>query len=209
MKKLLLFAITLSMVISCTKAPSPTVEDVKEPETESPKELYNGFSKFGVEDISNDLFMINHEWMLVTGGTESSFNTMTASWGGFGTMWEKPVAFMAIRDTRYTFSFLQKEPVYTISFYDESYKDKLQDLGSRSGKNTEKVKESGLTPLAMPSGAMAFKEAKMVIECKKLLSEPISPKYITDKEVADKWYNAKEPGVHNLFFGEIVGVWKK
>ncbi|NDW09294.1 flavin reductase family protein [Dysgonomonas sp. 520] len=210
MRKFFLFATMLSLVASCTKAPQGDSQDrgEKAANSEQPKDLYNGFAKDTVSNISDNLFLINDKWMLVTGGNESSFNTMTASWGGFGTIWQKPIAFMTIRDSRYTFEFLQREPVYTISFYEEGYKDKLQTLGSKSGRDSDKIKEVGLTPLKMPSGAMAFEEAYMIIECKKLLSQPIDPKNITDKTVADQWYS-KEPGVHNLYFGEIVGVWKK
>jgi flavin reductase (DIM6/NTAB) family NADH-FMN oxidoreductase RutF len=59
----------------------------------------------------------------------------------------------------------------------------------------------------MPSGAMSFKEADLVIECKKLLSQPIDTSNITSSDVMN-WYR-EEPGVHNIFFGEIIGVWKK
>lgn len=170
-------------------------------------ERYNGFRKMMVKDISDNLFMINDRWMLVTAGRDSSFNAMTASWGGFGTAWSKPVSFMFIRDTRYTFEFLQKDSVYTLSFFDKKYKDAMQLIGSKSGRDTDKIKESGFTPIAMPSGAMSFKEADLVVECKKLLSQPIDTTKITSGEVIN-WYR-EEPGVHNIFFGEIIGVWKK
>ncbi|MFV0468461.1 MAG: flavin reductase family protein [Dysgonomonas sp.] len=208
MKKYLLFITALVFFFSCTKAPKHEGVKADEQDKKTVKaEIYEGFAKDSVSGISNDLFLINHKWMLVTAGNDSSFNTMTASWGGFGTVWERPVAFMTIRDTRYTYEFLNRESVYTISFYSESYKDKMQVIGSKSGRDTDKIKESGLTPLRMPSGAMAFREATMIIECRKLLNQAIDPKDISDKEIATKWYS--DPGLHHLFFGEIIGVWKK
>ena len=44
----------------------------------------------------NAFDLIGKEWMLVTAGTEDKFNTMTASWGGVGILWNKPVAFLAL-----------------------------------------------------------------------------------------------------------------
>ena len=46
--------------------------------------------------------LIGKQWMLVTAGPADEFNTMTASWGGIGWLWNKPVAFVFIRPERYT-----------------------------------------------------------------------------------------------------------
>ncbi|MCL1943209.1 MAG: flavin reductase [Candidatus Azobacteroides sp.] len=197
---------------ACNRTPAgeKTFDDMTRQPAEDPGllvERYKDFKKITPENISNDLFMINNRWMLVSAGRDSNFNTMTASWGGFGTAWSKPVAFMLIKNTRYTFEFLQKDSVYTLSFFDKKYRDTLQMLGSKSGRDFDKIKKSGFTPLRMPSGAMSFKEADLVIECKKLLSQPIDTSNITSSDVMN-WYR-EEPGVHNIFFGEIIGVWKK
>lgn len=170
-------------------------------------EKYKGFRKMVPKDISDNLFVINDRWMLVTGGRDSSFNSMTASWGGFGTAWSKPVAFMLIRDTRYAFEFLQKDSVYTLSFFDKKYKEPMQLIGSKSGRDTDKIKEAGFTPIVMPSGAVSFKEADLIVECKKLLSQPVDTTKVTSEDVIH-WYR-EEAGVHNIFFGEIIGVWRK
>ena len=76
------------------------------------KEKINPFEKF------------NNEWALVTAGTKDNFNSMTISWGSFGTLWFKKVITIYIRPDRYTFKFLEENDTFTISFYDEEYKDK-------------------------------------------------------------------------------------
>ena len=49
--------------------------------------------KLEVKDLKENFFeAIGKEWMLVTAGTKEKFNTMTASWGGIGWLWNKPVA---------------------------------------------------------------------------------------------------------------------
>lgn len=48
-----------------------------------------------VSELKDNMFhAIGKEWMLVTAGTPEKFNTMTASWGGTGILWGKPVAFL-------------------------------------------------------------------------------------------------------------------
>jgi len=216
MKKICLLFTIFSLLVAC----SPKLnEESSNEKTESSQiacgekdlgilqEKHNGFTQIVPKDISDNLFMINEKWMLVSAGTDSLYNTMTASWGGFGTAWEKPVAFMLIRDSRYTFEFLQKDSVYTLSFFNEEYKDVMKMLGSKSGRDTDKMKEAGLTYLEMPLGAPSFKEASLIIECRKLISQPIDTTCISSPEVLD-WYK-EGPGTHHLFLGEIVNVWKK
>lgn len=44
-----------------------------------------------IKDLSENFFeVIGKEWMLVTAGNKDHFNTMTASWGGIGFLWNKP-----------------------------------------------------------------------------------------------------------------------
>ena len=39
----------------------------------------------------NFIEIIGKEWMLVSAGDKDKFNMMTASWGGVGFLWNKPV----------------------------------------------------------------------------------------------------------------------
>ncbi|MCD7973923.1 MAG: flavin reductase [Candidatus Azobacteroides sp.] len=207
-----LFLVSCFLLSSCNNMQSEKDHgnQVSQSDVESVErhgEKWDGFEKVPPSDISEDLFMIHKDWMLVSAGTDSLYNTMTASWGGFGTGWEKSVAFMFIRDSRYTYEFLKKDTVYTLSFFDEEYKDVMKMLGRKSGRDTEKLKDSGLTYLKMPSGAPAFREASMIVECRKLVDQPLQKESVSSEEIA-KWYTG-EPGTHHIFFGEIIGVWRK
>ena len=95
--------------------------------------LINPFEKF------------NKDWALVTAGDKDSFNSMTIAWGAMGTIWNKSVVTIYIRPDRYTFSFLEKNDYFTVSFYPESCRDTLRMLGTKSGRDSDKIKESGLT----------------------------------------------------------------
>ena len=71
--------------------------------------------KLEVKDLKENFFeAIGKEWMLVTAGTKEKFNTMTASWGGIGWLWNKPVAFVFVRPERYTYEFIEKSDYLTL-----------------------------------------------------------------------------------------------
>ena len=92
------------------------------------------------------LYTIDQEWALLTAGVEEKFNTMTISWGGLGTIWNKPVVTVYVRPNRYTYEFMENNEYFTISFYDKEYKDDLGILGSKSGRNLDKISLTKLTP---------------------------------------------------------------
>lgn len=87
--------------------------------------------------------------MLVTAGNAEKFNMMTASWGGLGFLWNRPVAFVFIRPQRYTFDFVERNEGFTLSFFGEEYRKVLQLCGTKSGREIDKVAETKLTPLQL------------------------------------------------------------
>ena len=168
----------------------------------------NGFEKISPLEIEgNAIKMISKEWMLVTAGTETDFNMLTASWGGLGELYNKPVAICFIRPDRYTFNYIDNGDTFTLSFYSEDFREVLNYCGSASGRNEDKVKGSRLTPLMLPDNkGIAFRQAKLIIECRKLVSMPITANSIEQPDV--KAERTKYP-LHKIFIGEIVAVYKK
>ena len=94
-----------------------------------------GFKKISVQELNcNPFTLIGDEWMLVSAGNEASgYNTMTASWGGLGVIWNKPVATIYIRPQRYTKTFIDSQETFSLCVFDESYKKQLGYLGRVSG----------------------------------------------------------------------------
>lgn len=165
-----------------------------------------GYKQISPDKIPGNIYkMLSESWMLITAGNNDSFNMMTASWGGLGHLYNKPVAFCFINPTRYTFQFMENSDTYTLSFYTETYRDALNYCGSKSGKNEDKVKGSGLTPLNTTSGSKAFSEAWMIIECRKMVAQQFTPEAIYNPEAKEKW--GKD--LHKMFIGEILNVWVK
>lgn len=166
-----------------------------------------GYRKIAPDKIpGNVMKMISQDWMLITAGNKEKFNMMTASWGGFGILYNKPVAICFINPARYTYSVIEGSDTFTLTFYTEAYRDALQYCGTKSGRDEDKVKGSGLTPMETQNGAMAFSQAWMVVECRKMLSQSLSPDAIADP--AEKAKRAAQP-MHKMYIGEILNVWVK
>ena len=157
----------------------------------------------GKEDALN---LIGKQWMLVTVGTSESFNTMTASWGGLGWLWNKPVAFVFIRPERYTHGFIEASDCMTLSFYGEEYREALKICGTKSGRDTDKVAATGLTPVKLESGNMTFGEARLTLDCRKLFKTSMQEANFIDKELLEKWYGT-HGGLHDVYVVEIENVY--
>lgn len=169
--------------------------------------MIDGFTNMDPQALNENAFkLIGSDWMLITAGTPESFNTMTASWGWMGIMWNKPVAISVIRPQRYTYEFIEKSENYTLTFFPEEYRSALNLCGTKSGRDVDKVKETGLTPAVTDSGAVYFEEARIVLACRKLYHQDIDPKNFADPEI-DKMYPIQD--YHRMYFGEIVGCFVK
>lgn len=163
------------------------------------------FVKISPKEISeNPIKLIGQDWMLISAGSPEKFNSMTASWGGIGFMWNKPVAFAVIRPTRYTFEFVESRKRFTLSFFSQNYKKALGIFGSKSGRDCDKVAESRLTPFFTESGAPAYEEAKLILDCSAIYSQTLDESAFLDSEALKKWYSS-DP-LHKLYVAEINDV---
>ena len=136
-----------------------------------------GYRQISPDKIPGNIYkMLSENWMLITAGNDAQYNMMTASWGGLGHMYNKPVAFCFI-----------------------NY------CGTNSGRDKDKVKEAGLTPITTPSGSKAFSEAWMIIECRKMVSQSLIPEALHDSQAKEKWGTQ----LHKMYIGEILNVWVK
>lgn len=146
--------------------------------------------------------MFNDQWFLLTAGDENGFNTMTCSWGFMGIMWNKNVIMPVVRPQRYTKEFLDKNEIFTISFFDKKYKKELGFCGKNSGRDVDKIAKTGLTPV-FSDGGVYFEEAEMVIVAKKLFVQQMEEQSFFDKGLLSN-YNEKD--FHFQYVGEIERV---
>ena len=158
-------------------------------------------------ELTGNVFrLIGRDWMLGTAGKERSFNTMTASWGGLGVLWNAPVSMIFVRPSRYTYEFIEREREYSLSFLGPDDRRTLQVCGSKSGRDIDKVKECGFTVAQAECGAPYFEEAELVLVCRKRYVQPMDPDRIPE-DVKEKWYPQKD--YHTMYIGEIVEVLTK
>ena len=150
--------------------------------------------------------LFDEKWALITAGNKESFNTMTASWGGLGELWNKDVCFVFIRPQRYTYEFTEREEYFTVSFLLEEYRKALTFCGRNSGRDCNKVKEAGLTPAEFEK-SMGFEESEITVLCRKLYHQDINPEGLADKSIDSTCYPDKD--YHRMYIGEIVKVFIK
>lgn len=163
------------------------------------------FKEIVPEEIgANIIDMIGRQWMLITAGDANHCNTMTASWGGMGVLWGKPVATIYIRPQRYTKEFIDGQERLTLSFLAEQHRKALTYLGSHSGRDYDKITDSGLGTELTPDGVPFIAEAETVIQCRKMYVDKISPEHFVDAYVAEKWYPERD--FHYFYICEIEKI---
>jgi flavin reductase (DIM6/NTAB) family NADH-FMN oxidoreductase RutF len=171
-------------------------------------EIGNNFKKTEVEFLEENVFrLIGDDWMLITAGSPDEFNMMTASWGTMGILWNKPIAVCFIRPQRYTYKFANKYKYFTLSFFDEKYRNILQICGSRSGKDTDKLQATGLKPIITKLGNICYEQSRLFFECRKLYYQDLHPDNFIIPKIADLNYPTKD--FHRLFIGEIINCYRK
>ena len=159
---------------------------------------------------------IGDEWMLLTAGNTAAgpgcWNTMTASWGGFGVLWNKDVVFTFIRPGRHTRVFADANSLFTLSFFDKKYRDTLSFCGEKSGRNLDKAAETGLTPIVFDStiakgkitGAIGFKEASEIVVCRKIYTQDLIQDHFLDPSITDEYYPDQD--YHRLYVGHVLSL---
>lgn len=176
-------------------------EKMNAPQTKEWKEI-------SPKEISdNSVRLYDEVWAIITAGKPDDFNMMTASWGMLGNLWGKPTAMCFVRPQRHTFNFTEDEETFTLTFFDETYREQLQYLGTVSGRDEDKLKGSGLTKKILPSGNISYEEARLIIECKKVYVDFFKEENFLDANIPAKIYAEKD--FHRIYIGEITNVWEK
>lgn len=170
------------------------------------------FKQIKPEAITDNTFrLIGKDWMLITSADEEGelicgrdYNTMTASWGGLGILWGKPVAFVFIRPQRHTFTFTERNSMMTLSFFGEEYRNALSFCGSKSGRDVDKATECGLTPICETTEdgrTVYFDEARLVLKVRPLYKEYLKKEAFLSEEPL-KNYTAGD--FHMMYVCEIT-----
>ncbi|MBR0458613.1 MAG: flavin reductase [Victivallales bacterium] len=145
---------------------------------------------------------------LVTAGDAGHYNSMTLGWGTFGILWQRPVANIYVRTTRYTNQFLAGSDLFTLSWYPAKHRPVvIQVFGRKSGRDTDKEAVSGFTPVLTPEGAVTYAEADLVLVCRKLFAVPLDKKTLAG--LTPPAVPPTDAEWHIQYTAEVIAVYKK
>lgn len=147
-------------------------------------------------------YTLDKEWALLSVGNKEKFNMMTVSWGGFGTIWGKPVVSVYVRKSRYTYEFMEENDYFTLSFYDEKYKKDLGILGSKSGRGINKKDLVSFNEEEV-GNSISFKEANLTLVCKKIYYDDLKQENMKP-EIQEQFYKKDE--IHRMYIGEVIDI---
>lgn len=163
--------------------------------------------KIDPKEIQDNIFkLINEDWMALTVGKKGDMNAMTISSGTFGNMWRMPIVTVFISTDRYTSGFMEQNDYFTLTAFEEKHRDKLRYLGSHSGRDGDKIKDSGLKLEYSNLGNPMFTEGRLIIECRKIYSGDFDSSQFNEK-MNNMYRNGM--GVHKFYIGEILNIWIK
>ena len=149
------------------------------------------------------LTLFDKKWALVTAGDISDFNAMTISWGAMGTLWNKPVCTVYVKPVRYTHDFMEDNDYFTVSFFEEEYRDALKILGTKSGRDGDKMAETKLTPVRIGENVVGYVQAFRTLVCRKIYRQDLELAPMPEA-VRETYYEKEAP--HTMYVGEIVGI---
>ena len=156
-------------------------------------------------DYAKEIMKALHGGVLLSVGDGQTVNTMTIGWGALAEEWYQPIFIAYVRDCRYTADFLQKTGEFTVNIpLNVDAKKILGYCGSRSGRDTDKFRDLGLTLVEGECvKAPAIRELPLTLECKVI--------YVKEQPIADiepasraRFYSGKDEGnFHRAYYGRI------
>ena len=179
-------------------------------ETNTPKKLEKTgeFVQTNWEALDfNVVELFGNDWALVAAGKLEDYNMMTVSWGSWGWLWETPVSNIYVRPQRHTHNYTEKSDYYTICFFDDEDKEVLRKMGTVSGRDFDKMHYEKLTAFETENGSIAFEEAWLIVECRKIYATLLNEEDFVDRSISDHVYPEKD--FHTHYVGEITNVWIK
>ena len=144
----------------------------------------------------------DNTWGLLCAGTMEHHNAMSISWGGMGTLWNKPVVTVYVNPLRYTYQFMEANEYFTVSFLPAELKKAHGVMGAKSGRDTDKDKEAHLTPV-QAGESVTYAEAEVTLLCRKIYYDDFEIDRVPADVVEEHYIT--EP-VHRMYIGEVIDI---
>ncbi|MFH1023914.1 MAG: flavin reductase [Planctomycetota bacterium] len=146
------------------------------------------------------------EGLVLTAGdfAAKKYNAMAVGWGSVGVMWGMPFVQVVVRPGRYTHEFMEKYDTFTVAAFPRDLRGAVEILGTRSGRQGDKIAAAGLTATASTKvAAPSFAEADLVLECRKIYTDDFDPARFLDSRIEG---NYPRKDYHRVWFGELLAV---
>jgi flavin reductase (DIM6/NTAB) family NADH-FMN oxidoreductase RutF len=164
------------------------------------------WTKIEPQDIENPIHLFAERHVAIATGQGDSVNAMTVSHGSIGQLWRRPVISIYISSSRYTHELLMNNEYFTVNAFPGECDSALQYLGTHSGRDGNKLSAAASTLERTGRGNPTFREANLVIECRKIYAEPFVRERL-DSTALSMLSNGT--GMHTMFVGEIVNVMQR
>ena len=138
---------------------------------------------------------VGKELALITAGTMDNHNALTVMYGAEGMIWSKPVYFAFIKPERYTWQFVKNNDYFTVAYFPVEMNGIHKVYGFKSGRDTDKEKETGITPEQLSHG-IGYREASEIYICKKIYMKQMD----REEEPSDVVAMYEDP--NNIIYGE-------
>ena len=160
-----------------------------------------------IRDDAGQIMKAMRPGILLTTKVGDKVNSMTIGWGTVGIIWERPVFVAYVRQQRYTREMLDECREFTINVPMGEFRRKILGIcGSKSGRDTDKIKAAELT-LVEPEiiSVPGIKELPLTLECRVLYRQEQESSQFND-EITRQFYTV-ETGDHICYYGEIVSAY--
>ena len=146
--------------------------------------------------------------ILLTTKAGEKVNTMTIGWGTIGIEWGKPIFIAFVRDSRYTKELLDANGEFTVNVpLGEIDKKILGYCGTKSGRDTDKIADMGLT-LEAPEviSVPGIRELPLTLECK-VIYRQWQQENTLPAALYERYYPGPDGDYHTAVYGEIVSAY--
>lgn len=135
--------------------------------------------------------------------TEGKQNLLTLGWGQIGPFYHgHPVFAIAVAPPRHSWRFLEDVPEFVIAVPDDGLKAAAELCGTKSGRDMDKFKAAGLTPV--PSAhvkAPSIAECPINVECR-TYTRVHPPHMLLTPEHRQRPVEEQ----HTIYFAEVLGT---
>lgn len=167
-------------------------------------------------DYAGEICKAMKKGILLTTRVGEKINTMTIGWGKIGIEWGKTIFIAYVRESRYTRQMLDQNAEFTVNVPYGTVDSKILGLcGTKSGRDTDKIAEAGLT-LEKPESVSVpgIKELPLTLECKVIYRQAQDPASIPE-DILLRYYPQDVDGTHPgsnrdhhiAYYGEIVNAY--